>query len=104
MTRLPTLTALGVLTLLAVTGCSESNISFPDRTPAPSAQPTPSPVATATPTATPTPTPTQQVGTTSQVLTLSRSRSDVDEPFAVNGGAFGFNDTTETGSPIPVNQ
>jgi len=59
-----------------------------------------------TSTTTPTPPPTSNVMAldTAQVLALAQVTSETSAPFAVNGGALVLTDTSETGSPISVNQ
>jgi len=41
---------------------------------------------------------------TAQVLALAQVTSETSSPFAVDGGAFTFIDTSETTSPISVQQ
>jgi hypothetical protein len=48
-------------------------------------------------------TPTPVASTTTQVLQAARQPNDAAEPFAVNDGAFGFNDTAEDTLPQAVN-
>jgi hypothetical protein len=50
-----------------------------------------------------TPPVTSQVVDTAQVLATARETSEMGEPFTVDGGAFSFNDTSETTDPIAVN-
>jgi ABC-type oligopeptide transport system substrate-binding subunit len=59
-----------------------------------------------TTTTTTTPPPTSNVMTldTAQVLVLAQATSETSTPFAVNGGALVLTDTSESGSPITVNQ
>ncbi len=56
---------------------------------------------------TPTPPPTTSNVTaldTAQVLALAQVTSETSAPFAVNGGVFVLTDTSESSSPIGVNQ
>ena len=39
-----------------------------------------------------------------QVLDTAQTTSEVEQPFAINDGAFRFNDTSETSSPIAINK
>jgi hypothetical protein len=57
-----------------------------------------------TPPPTPPPTSTNMSLDTAQVLALAQATSETSSPFAVNGGAFSFTDTSETTAPISVTQ
>lgn len=60
---------------------------------------------TMTPTPAPTPAPTMApLSSTEQVRAIASQTSEVDEPFAINDGAFVFNDTSETNAPAPINR
>lgn len=81
--------ALGVSAGLVIAGCSGSNGGGA------------APGAGVTPPAPPSGQTTQEAST-AEVLGLAQETSEVDAPFAVNGGAFTITDTSDTSSPLPI--